>query len=86
MLVSMPNYVNKAFHKFQHPTPNCAQYTPHQWTRPNYGAKKQLATPLDTSSPVPEEQKRRIQHIIGTLLYYDRAMDCTMLPDLNTIS
>ena len=23
---------------------------------------------------------------MGTFLYYDRAVDCTMLPDLNTIS
>ena len=66
----MPNYVTKLLHKIQHPTQNCAQYAPHQWTRPNYGATKQLATPLDTSPPIPEEQKLRIQQIIGTLLYY----------------
>ena len=60
VLVSMPNYVTKAFHKFQHPTPNCAQYAPHQWTRPTYGSTKQLATPLDNSPPIPEEQRRRI--------------------------
>ena len=66
MLVSMPNYVTKELHKFQHPTPKRAQYAPHQWTRPNYEATKQLAIPLDTSPPIPEEQKRRIQQIIGT--------------------
>ena len=86
VLVSMPNYVTKALHKFQHPTPKRAQYSPHQWTRPNYGATKQLATPLDTSPPIPEEQKRRIQQIIGTFLYYTRAVDCTMLPALNTLA
>ena len=61
VLVSIPNYVTKALQKFQHPTPKCAQYEPHQWTRPNYGATKQLATPLDTSPPIPEERKRRIR-------------------------
>ena len=30
VLVSMPNYVTKALHKFQHPTPKRAQYAPHQ--------------------------------------------------------
>ena len=40
VLVSMPNYVTKALHKFQHPTPKRAQYAPHQWTRPNYGVTK----------------------------------------------
>ena len=75
-----------ALHKFQHPAPKRAQYAPHQWTRPNYGAKKQLATPLDTLLPIPEEGKCRIQNIIGTFLYYVRAMDCTMLPSLNTLA
>ena len=30
VLVSMPNYVTKALHKFQHPTPNRSQHAPHQ--------------------------------------------------------
>ena len=54
VLVSMSKYVTKTLHKFQHPNPKRAQYAPHQWTRPNYGATKQLATPLDTSPPIPE--------------------------------
>ena len=82
----MPNYVTKALHKFQHTTPKRTQYAPHQWTRPNYGATKQLPTPFDTSPPIPDEQKRRIQHIIETFLYYARAVDCTMLPALNTLA
>ena len=86
MLVSIPNYVTKALHKFQHPTPKRTQYAPHQWTRPNYGSKKQLATPLDTSPSIPEVKKCRIQQIIGTFLYYDRAVDCTMIPALSTLA
>ena len=76
----MPNYVTKSLHKFQYPTPKRAQYAPHQWTRPNYGATKQLTTPLDNSPPIPEEQKRSIKNNIGTFLYYARDVDCTMLP------
>ena len=64
VLVSMPNYVTKALHKFQHPTPKRAQCAPHQWKRPNYGATKQLVTPLDTSPPILEEQKRSIQKVL----------------------
>ena len=48
--------------------------------------KKKLATTLDTSPPIPEKRKRRIQKIIGTFLYYARAVDCTMLPSLNTLA
>ena len=81
----MPNYVTKSLKTFQHPTPKRAQYAPYQWTRPNYGATKQLANLLGTSLPIPEEQKRSIQQIIGTFLYYDRALECTILTDLNTL-
>ena len=54
-MVSMPNYVTKSLHKLQHPTPKCAQYSLHQWMRPNYGVTKQIATPLDTSPPILDE-------------------------------
>ena len=82
----IPNYVTKALHKFQHIAPKRAQYAPHQWTRPNYGSTKQLATPLDNLPPIPEELNRRTQQIIGTLLYYALTADCTMIPSLNTLS
>ena len=52
VLVLMPNYVTKALQKFQHPTTKRAQYAPHQWTRPNYGATKQLATTFNNSPPI----------------------------------
>ena len=71
---------------FNVPPQICAQYAPHKWTRPKYGATKQLATPLDTSPPIPEERKCRIQQIIGTLLYYARDLDCTILPAFNTLA
>ena len=68
VLVSMPNYLTKALHKFQHTTPNRDQYAPHQWTRPNYGATKQLANPLDDSPPIPGKKNCRVQQIIVTFL------------------
>ena len=82
----MPKYVTRSLHKFQHPTPKCAQYAPHQWTHPNYGATKELATSLDTSLPIPEEQKRRIQKKVGTLIYYAHAVYYTMISALNTLA
>ena len=82
----MPNYVTKALHKFQHPTPKRAQYAPHQWMQPNYVATKQLTTPLDTSMSILEEQNRRIQQIVVMFLYYDRAVNYNMMIALNKIS
>ena len=86
MLVSTLNYVTNALQKFQHKTPRHDQYAPHKWIYPSYGAIKQLATFLNNSPPIPEEQKRSIQNIVGTFLYYDRSVNCTMLPALNTVA
>ena len=41
---------------------------------------------MDTSPPIPEERKRRIQQIIGTFLYYSCDVDCTILPARNTLA
>ena len=82
----MPNYVTKAIHKFQHPTPKRAQCATHKWTHPNYGATKQLSTPLDNSPPITEVRNRRIQQIVETFLYYVCAVDFTMLPSLNKLA
>ena len=82
----MLNYVIKELHKFQHPSQKSAQYAPHQWTLPNYGATKQPATPLDNSPPILEGNNCRLQKIIGTFFYYARAVDCTILPALNILA
>ena len=82
----MTNYVAKALKTFQHPYPRRSQNAPYQWTRPNYGATKQLETPLYTSPPIPEEFKRRIQKMVGNLPYCACSVDCAMLSDLNSIA
>ena len=52
-----------------------------------YGVKgaQQLATPPSTSPELNQKETRHIQSAIGSLLYYARALDCTMLPTLNQI-
>jgi hypothetical protein len=85
--ISMPNYIPAALLKFQHPQPPRPCYAPHKWTRPAYGKQTQFAPPPDDSELLQtKDEIRRIQAIVGTLLYYARAVDCTMLPALNQIS
>ena len=48
--------------------------------------QKQLTTPLDTSPPIQEERKRKIQQNIGAFLYYALTVDCTMLQASNTLA
>ena len=57
VLFSMPNYVIKALHKFQYPTPKRAQHVRHQWTRPNYGSTKTTSNSLGYFTTNPRGTK-----------------------------
>jgi hypothetical protein len=46
----------------------------------------QLADPGDTTDPTPDLQQKRIQKVTGTLLFYARAVNPTMLMTLSTIA
>ena len=84
--ISMPGYVNKACIRFKHEKPTRKQDQPHQHTIHTYGAKIQFAKEADTSRPLDKEEKRYIQKVVGTFLYYGRAVDPTMLPALSAIA
>ena len=84
--VSMPGYIAKTLHRFNHPSPKRPQFSPHKWQRPIYGAAIQYAEEDTTLPPLPPTEVTRIQQIVGTLLYYARAIDNTMLVALNAIA
>ena len=83
--ISIPGYVEKVLHKYQHSPPIKPEYSPHAHTEPIYGAKQQFAQ-IDDSPPVDAKATKRIQGIIGSLLYYARTIDNTMLTAINEIS
>ncbi len=51
-----------------------------------YGQKKQFTPDEDTSAPLSPDSIKRIQKIIGSLLYYAQAVDNKLLVALNAIS
>ena len=83
--LSMPNYLPKVLHKCQHLAPLKPQYSPHPCRAIQYGAK-QTPVPDDTSDLIEADAKQQVQEIVGSLLYYARALDLTMLPALTSIS
>ena len=83
--LSMPGYIDNMLHKYQY-TPKIPQHAPHPYRKPQYGRKIQEPTPDDQSKPVTAEIKTKIQQIVGSLLYYGRAVDNTILVALNSIS
>lgn len=83
--LTMPGYVQSALHKYQHGKPSRQQHSPYPAETPHYGAKVQLTPPTDKTRPMTQEAKRRLQQIVGTFLYYARAVDATMLMALSTL-
>jgi hypothetical protein len=84
--LSMPGYIAAALQRFAHPHPTRPQHAPHHWDKPNYGARTQLTTSVDTSQPLDAAGTLRLQEVVGTLLYYARALDHTMLVALGSLA
>jgi hypothetical protein len=82
----MPGYVEKALQRFEIDAPKRAQHSPHNHIEPNYGSKQQFVPEPDNSPALEQKQITRLQQIIGTFLFYDRAVDSTMLPALETLA
>jgi len=84
--LSMPGYIKKALKTYFDECPKRPQHAPHAWTAPLYAAKVQLTPPANASKPLNAGRLARIQQIIGTLLFYGRAIDNHLLVALGTLS
>ena len=86
--VSMPKYVDKVLHKFQHKKPKhpvCSPFAVTPW-KPFKPGDRQYAPTPDTAKLLDKKGTTRVQSIVGSILYYARALDNTLLPALNTIA
>ena len=77
--ISMPDYIKKALLRFQHEYPQRPVHAPAKYTPPKYGEKIQYAEPEKETEPLSEQELKKIQEVVGTFLYYGRALDSTML-------
>jgi hypothetical protein len=82
----MNNYINDLLVKYNHTKPRKLQCSPHAHREIIYGAKEQLLPDTDTSPPLDDAGVKRVQGIVGSLLYYARAVDNKLLATLSTIS
>jgi hypothetical protein len=83
--ISMPGYVNNVLNKFQHDNLKTPQHKPSKNVTPVYGAKMQYAT-QDETPLLSDKQCTTIQKITGSVLYYSRAVDPTVLMPLDDIA
>jgi hypothetical protein len=70
--------------KFQHDAPKHPQHKPSRYATPVYGAKTQYAI-KDETPPLTAKQCLTIQKVTGSVLYYARAVEPTVIMPLNDI-
>jgi hypothetical protein len=83
--ISMPGYISNVLSKFQHDSPKHPQHTLARYVTPVYGAKTQYTT-RDETPLLTAQQCLTIQKVTGSVLYYSRAVDPTVLMPLNDIA
>ena len=84
--LTMKGYISDVLTKYGHPAPAKPQHAPHKHREIDYGSKAQLEPDDDTSPHLPDDAIKRIQGIVGSLLYYARAVDNKLLATLSTLS
>ena len=71
--------------RYGQPRPRKSQLSPHKHREVIYGAKEQLTHEDYTSPPLDNQSTKRIQGIVGSLLYYGIAVDKKLLVGLSSI-
>jgi hypothetical protein len=84
--ISMPDSTENHLIKFKHPQPTKPCCSPYKCLLIAYGAKAQLTPEANTSDRLDNHRKRRVQEIVGLLLYYTQAVDNKLLVALSAIA
>jgi hypothetical protein len=82
----MPGYILKQLQKYKHATPTKQQHCLYAPQLKQYGSKAQQPLPLDTSTPLSKDNIKKVQRVIGSILFYARAFNLTVLMALSTIA
>ena len=84
--LSMPGYIRRTLEQFQHPIPPQPEDSPYSDPNTKWVPYLQLTAPEDKSKRLDAEAVNRLQQFIDTLLYYDRAVDPTMVKALGSLA
>ena len=84
--LTMDGYIANLRIKVGHPDPKKPQHSPHKHRKITYGAASQLITDdIDNSPPLDAAGIRKVQSIVGSLLFYARAVDNKLLYTVSAI-
>jgi hypothetical protein len=84
--LSIPKYFLKQLTRYAHPAPLKPQHCPYSPNPIKYGKDNQAPTPTGNSPLINDAGKKQIQQVVGSFLYYARAIDPTILMALSKIA
>jgi hypothetical protein len=84
--ISMPNYVQKKLVEYAYKPSRRLQYCPYQPNPIKYGRNSDKIVHETESSPFGADGKKYVQQVLGSFLYYMRAIDMTILHALSAIA
>jgi hypothetical protein len=85
--LTMKGYIDRLLRRVR-PNGIKGASTPATYTPPNYANPQSQKATVDTSALASESEKKLLQSVVGTLLYYSRAVDpsiCTAVHELGTV-
>ncbi len=84
--IAMPGYIKKKLQEYKHVQSNCTQMCPYLPAPKQFGTEAQAPLPTDVSPCLDKNGIRNVQCIMGSILYYARTVDMTVLMALSTIA
>ncbi len=85
LYISMPGYIKKQLLKFEH-VMRRMQHCLYSPEPKRYGAETQSPLLQDNTRKLNEKEIKQVQTIVGSILYYSRVVDMTVLLALSTIA
>jgi hypothetical protein len=82
----MPRYIKATLHRYHHPSPARPEHAPYTWNPPIYGANTQFVSEPTPSAAISDKDVNKLQQLTGTLLYYARAVDPTLILPLSVLA
>ncbi len=82
----MPRYIRKKLQEYNHVLSGQLQACPYTPAPKKFGAQARTPLEVDSSPQLDAKGIKRVQQIVGSILYYARAVDMTVLMALSAIA
>jgi hypothetical protein len=84
--ISMPGYIKKKLQEYKHIMPKKLQTCPYSPEPKRFGTEAQAPLPPNALPQLDAKGIKKVQQIVGSILYYTRAVDMMILMALSSIA